>query len=80
MDWNPIQLQVQSIYDKLNISFTPFFLESVQLFKKQEYKKVLDIGCGYGKHSIYLDSIGICILKVRPKGAKFMKMIFVYIQ
>lgn len=54
MDWNPIQLQVRSIYDKLNISFTPFFLESVQLFKKQEYKKVLDIGCGYGKHSIYL--------------------------
>lgn len=54
MDWNLIQLQVQNIYDKLNISFTPFFLESVQLFKKKVYKKVLDIGCGYGKHSIYL--------------------------
>lgn len=54
MDWNIIQLQVENIYDKLNISFTPFFLEAVQLFNKKGCRKVLDIGCGYGKHSIYL--------------------------
>lgn len=52
--WHPVQLQVQNIYDKLNISFTPFFLDSVQRFKKKGYKRVLDVGCGYGKHSIYL--------------------------
>ncbi|GMG97472.1 class I SAM-dependent methyltransferase [Tepidimicrobium xylanilyticum] len=54
MDWNIIQLQVENIYNKLNISFTPFFLEAVQLFNKKGCRKVLDIGCGYGKHSIYL--------------------------
>ncbi|GFN36996.1 class I SAM-dependent methyltransferase [Tepidimicrobium xylanilyticum] len=54
MDWNIIQLQVENIYNKLNISFTPFFLEAVQLFNKKGCRKVLDIGCSYGKHSIYL--------------------------
>lgn len=47
-----IHLQVENIYEKWNISFTPFFLDTVKLFKEKRYKKVLDLGCGYGKHSI----------------------------
>lgn len=33
MDWNIVQLPVENIYDKLDISFTPFFKENIQLFK-----------------------------------------------
>ncbi len=29
MDWNVVQLKVENIYDRLNIGFTPFFLDAV---------------------------------------------------
>lgn len=64
MNWNPVYLQVQNIYDRPNISFTPFFLEAVQLFKNQGYNKVLDIGCGYGKNSIYLAENGFSVYSI----------------
>jgi len=52
--WNTIDLPVRNIYGKLNIDFTPVFKDNVKLFKKMGYKRILDIGSGYGKHSIYL--------------------------
>ncbi len=54
MNWNTINLPVKNIYGKLNIDFTPIFKDNVNLFKKMGYKRILDIGSGYGKHSIYL--------------------------
>lgn len=54
MDLNIIQLPIEEIYDRLDISFTSFFKENIKLFKEKGYKSILDLGCGYGKHSIYL--------------------------
>lgn len=54
MSWNRIDLPVKKIYGRLNIDFTPIFKDNVKLFEEKGYKSILDIGSGYGKHSIYL--------------------------
>jgi len=54
MNWNKVDLQVKQIYGKLDLEFTPIFNEIVKEFKNSDYKRILDLGCGYGKHSIYL--------------------------
>lgn len=54
MNWNTVDLSVRDIYGRLNIDFTPVFKNNVKYFKKMGYKRILDIGSGYGKHSIYL--------------------------
>jgi len=70
---------VENIYDKLNISFTPFFLDAVQLFKKKGYRKVLDIGCGYGKHSLYLAENGFDVTSIDP-NVKVLEWLKEYIE
>lgn len=64
MIWSTINLPVENIYGKLNIGFTPIFKESVKRFKKAGYKRILDIGCGYGKHSIYLSENGFNLTSI----------------
>lgn len=70
---------MENIYDKLNISFTPFFLDAVQLFKKKGYRKVLDIGCGYGKHSLYLAENGFDVTSIDP-NVKVLEWLKEYIE
>ncbi|NLY67933.1 MAG: class I SAM-dependent methyltransferase [Tissierellia bacterium] len=63
----------------MNISFTPFFLDAVQLFKKKGYRKVLDIGCGYGKHSLYLAENGFDVTSIDP-NVKVLEWLKEYIE
>lgn len=54
MSWNKIDLPVEQIYGKLDLGFMPIFNKAIKVFKDCGYKKILDLGSGYGKHSIYL--------------------------
>ena len=54
MNWNKIHLPIKQIYGKLDLGFMPIFNETIKVFKDCNYKRILDLGCGYGKHSIYL--------------------------
>lgn len=75
MDWNIVDLPIVNIYEKLDINFTPFFKESIQLFKELGYKRILDIGCGYGKHSIYLadNNFTVTSIDINPQALEWLK-------
>lgn len=75
MNWNRVDLLVEDIYGKLNIGFTPIFKETVESFKKMGYKRILDIGCGYGKHSIYLleNSFNVTSIDINEQSIEWLK-------
>lgn len=50
-------------------------IEAVEYFKKHDIKKVLDLGCGMGRHSIYLAKQGfdVTACDISEKGLKVTK-------
>lgn len=75
MSWNKIDLLVKYIYGKLDLEFTPIFNETAKIFKDRGYKKILDIGCGYGKHSIYLsqNDFNLTSIDINKQAIEWLK-------
>lgn len=46
-----------------------------KLFKKKDVKKVLDLGCGSGRHTVYLvkNGFGVYGIDIAPEGIKMTK-------
>lgn len=64
MSWNKIDLPVKQIYGKLDLGFMPIINKTIKVFKDCGYKRILDLGCGYGKHSIYLSENGFNVTSI----------------
>lgn len=64
MEWNIIDLPIVQLYGNLSLGYTPVFLELVDVFRKNGYKRILDLGSGYGKHSIFLSQQGFDVTSV----------------
>lgn len=75
MNWDKIHLPVKQIYGKLDLGFMPIFNETVKVFKDFNYEKILDLGCGYGKHSIYLsqNNFNVTSIDINKHAIEWLK-------
>lgn len=75
MSWNKIDLPVKHIYGKLDLGFTPIFNETAKILKDGGYKRIVDIGCGYGKHSIYLsqNDFNLTSIDINKQAIEWLK-------
>ena len=77
----------EEIYQKEGEIFSkplPKIMKFSKLFNKQRYNKILDLGCGTGRHSIYLAQQGFDIyamdisktgIEILKKNAKTKKLL-----
>lgn len=56
--WKNYKLSITKEYDFVDLSISPFIIKAKDILLKHKCKKILDLGCGNGKHSIYLNSLG----------------------
>jgi len=56
-DWERIYREVGD----LQLEVLPRIKKASQVFKERDYKKILDLGCGTGKHSIFLAQKGFLV-------------------
>ena len=77
--WEKLYKEKGEIYTDI----TPQVKNCVKSFKKRGYKKILDLGCGTGRHSIYLAQNGFTVyasdvsktgIKITKKKAKSLNL------
>lgn len=57
--WKNYKLSITKEYGFIDLSISPFVIKAKDILLKHNCKKTLDLGCGNGKHSIYLSSSGL---------------------
>jgi ubiquinone/menaquinone biosynthesis C-methylase UbiE len=70
-DWDRIYKQKGEVQKEV----LPNVKKAVIIFKKRKYKKILDLACGTGRHTIYLASNGFSVygIDVSRKGIEITK-------
>lgn len=56
--WNTHKLSINKIDGEYQISLSEIIKDSINLFKDKKYKKILDLGCGKGRNSLYFAQHG----------------------
>ena len=69
-DWERIYQQSGDLKFKV----LPKIVRASKLFKERGYKKILDLGCGTGKHSIFLARKGFSVYAtdISETGNKYL--------
>lgn len=56
--WKNYKLSITKEYGFIDLSISPFVVKAKDILLKHNCKRILDLGCGNGKHSLYLNSSG----------------------
>lgn len=56
--WNTHNLSIIKVDGEYQISLSDIIKDSVKLFKDKKYRKILDLGCGKGRNSLYFAQHG----------------------
>lgn len=59
--WKNYKLYITKEYGFVDLSISPFVIKATDILLRHNCKRILDLGCGNGKHSIYLNSSGFDI-------------------
>lgn len=73
-DWEKIYETEGDVIEKKDVPFYPLVMENIQFLKENNVKKILDLGCGAGRHSIPLAEAGFEVtgVDIAPKALKLL--------
>lgn len=60
-EWELVWNEIYHKQGEVQEGVLPTVVEAAKIFKEHKVKKVLDLGCGMGRHSIYLVEAGFCV-------------------
>lgn len=71
--WKNYELYITKEYGFIDLSISPFVIKSKDILLHHNCKRILDLGCGNGKHSIYLNSSGFDVYSSDIDCSKIVK-------
>lgn len=71
--WKNYKLSVTKKYGFVDLSISPLVIKAKDILLKHKCKRILDLGCGNGKHSIYLNSSGFDVYASDIDCSKIIK-------
>lgn len=71
--WKIYELPVTKEYGFIDLSISPFITAAKNALLNHNCKRMLDLGCGNGKHSIYLNSSGFDVYSSDIDCSKIIK-------
>src|SRR5699024_4291437 len=57
-EWNKYRLIIEKIDDEYQISLSDIIKNSINIFTEKNYNRILDLGCGTGRHSLFFAQYG----------------------
>ena len=57
-DWNSQRLIIENVDGEYQISLSDIIKNSINIFNDKNYKKILDLGCGTGRNSLFFAQHG----------------------
>ncbi|MFL0253166.1 class I SAM-dependent methyltransferase [Clostridium neuense] len=71
--WENYKLHITKEYGFIDLSISPFVIKANDTLLKHNCKKAIDLGCGNGRHSLYLNSLGFDVYASDIDCSKIIK-------
>lgn len=57
-EWNKYRLIIEKIDEEYQISLSDIIKNSINIFTEKNYNRILDLGCGTGRHALFFAQYG----------------------